>query len=290
SAAVTVDGGVLPLSSGALSSMIRADTRSAPGAMPPGNLANGAPAAISETHVPWPTTSSMLVLLVLGSTSMYSCKTRPATVGLLRMMPLSTKPMVTPWPVYPASCAAYVLVIDNCASIGGCGVVGVVVGGGTLVGVLRTPPPPPPPQAAKANISSPGTIHRTFPDTRIILSPGRPFPNRFAAFCTHVLRQTRRCLRQRSIRPIIHETVHSSQRRFAAGLNSLGTWSSDYVRHRHRRRQTYAHRRVPRPVHRLSDAQAGRRRHQRGTAAIRDRTGRRRRSADGLRVAGQPRP
>src|SRR6185437_742769 len=177
SAAVTVDGGVLPLSSGALSSMIRADTRSAPGAMPPGKLANGVPAAISDTHVPWPTTSSMLVLLVSGSTSMYSCRTRPATVGLPRMMPLSTNPMVTPWPVYPASCAAYVLVIDNCASIGGCGVVGVVAGGGALVGVLRMPPPPPPPQAAKANISSPGTVHRTFPGIRIIMSRGfMPIP------------------------------------------------------------------------------------------------------------------
>src|SRR5579875_118217 len=96
---VTVDGGVLPLSSGALSSMMRSDTRSAPGAIPPGNCANGAPAAISDTQVPWPTTSSMLVLLVLGSTSMYSCRTRPATVGLLRMIPLSTTPIVTPAPV-----------------------------------------------------------------------------------------------------------------------------------------------------------------------------------------------
>src|SRR5690348_17925356 len=50
SVVVTVVGGVLPLSSGALSEMIRADTRLAPGAMPPGNWSNDVPAAISETR------------------------------------------------------------------------------------------------------------------------------------------------------------------------------------------------------------------------------------------------
>lgn len=57
-----------PSSLGGVSLMMRADTSEASGAMPPGHCPNDLPAAICETQVPWPTTSSTAVLLVAGST------------------------------------------------------------------------------------------------------------------------------------------------------------------------------------------------------------------------------
>jgi hypothetical protein len=44
----------LPSSTGGLSAMIRAETICAPGAMPPGQVPTGAPAARLATAVPWP--------------------------------------------------------------------------------------------------------------------------------------------------------------------------------------------------------------------------------------------
>ena len=56
-----------PSSSGGASEMIRAETKSAPWAMPPGRLPNGAPPAICATAVPWPSTSSVSRSLLYGS-------------------------------------------------------------------------------------------------------------------------------------------------------------------------------------------------------------------------------
>ena len=57
----------VPSSVGSLSLMMRADTSVAPGAMPPANSPTALPAAISDTQVPWPTTSSVVVLFCAGS-------------------------------------------------------------------------------------------------------------------------------------------------------------------------------------------------------------------------------
>ena len=56
----------LPSSRGRSSLMMRAETISASGAMPPGQEPNGLPAAVCATAVPWPTTSSTDRLLVAG--------------------------------------------------------------------------------------------------------------------------------------------------------------------------------------------------------------------------------
>src|SRR6185437_8950528 len=92
--------------------------------------------------------------------------------------------------------------IDNCASIGGCGVVGVLGGGGgvTLAGVLRTPPPPP--QAVKARASNAGAAHPILPNFSIIMS------------CVPALSSPRLS------RGILHPCMEASQTPFAAAQHS----------------------------------------------------------------------
>src|SRR5690606_22551285 len=146
-----------PSSSGGSSEMIRAETISAPGAMPPGHAPNAVPAAICDTAVPCPTTSSTSRLLVLGSRYAKLAATRGYSAGWARLTPLSTTPMRTPSPVNPASCAELLLVSSRCLLNAGSGSYTTggpgVAGGGSTGRTTFEWPPPPPPQAA--SITSP---------------------------------------------------------------------------------------------------------------------------------------